>query len=76
MRAAGISFTHAGENQCYDYGSITSAIAWCHSIMMAEPYPGYWNHIANILNPNFTRVGFGYAVKSNGEIIMTWDFAN
>ena len=76
MRAAGISFTHSGENQCYDYGSITSTIAWCHSIMMAEPYPGYWNHIANILNPNFTRVGFGYAVKSNGEIIMTWDFAN
>jgi len=76
MRAAGISFTHSGENQCYDYGTITSAIAWCHSVMMAEPYPGYWNHIANILDPNFTRVGFGYAVKSNGEIIMTWDFAN
>ena len=76
LRAAGISFTHSGENQCYDYGTVTSAIAWCHSIMMAEPYPGYWNHIANILNPNFTRVGFGYAVKSNGEIIMTWDFAN
>ena len=76
MRAAGISFTHAGENQCYDYGSITSAIAWCHSIMMAEPYPGYWNHIGNILNPNYTRVGFGAARKSNGEWIMTWDFAN
>jgi len=76
MRAAGISFTHSGENQCYDYGSVTGAIAWCHSVMMAEPYPGQWNHIANILNPNFTRVGFGYAVKSNGEVIMTWDFAN
>jgi uncharacterized protein YkwD len=76
MRAAGIVFSHSGENQCYDYGSITSAIAWCHSVMMAEPYPGYWNHIGNILNPAFTRVGFGYAVKSNGEIIMTWDFAN
>ena len=76
MRAAGIVFSVGGENQCYDYGSITSAIAWCHSVMMAEPYPGYWNHIANILDPRFTRVGFGYAVKSNGEIIMTWDFAN
>jgi uncharacterized protein YkwD len=76
MRAAGISFSRSGENQCYDYGSVTSAIAWCHSIMMAEPYPGYWNHIGNILSPNFTRVGFGYAVKSNGEVIMTWDFAN
>jgi uncharacterized protein YkwD len=76
MRAAGIVFSVGGENQCYDYGSITSAIAWCHSVMMAEPYPGYWNHIGNILDPRFTRVGFGYAVKSNGEIIMTWDFAN
>jgi uncharacterized protein YkwD len=76
LRAAGISFTRSGENQCYDYGSVTSAIAWCHSVMMAEPYPGYWNHIGNILSPNFTRVGFGYAVKSNGEVIMTWDFAN
>ena len=76
MRAAGIVFSHSGENQCYDYGSITGAVAWCHSVMMAEPYPGYWNHIGNILNPAFTRVGFGYAVKSNGEIIMTWDFAN
>lgn len=76
MRAAGISFTRGGENQCYDYGSLTAAIAWCHSIMMAEPYPGYWNHIGNILSANFTRVGFGAARKSNGEWIMTWDFAN
>ncbi len=72
---AGISWSHAGENQCLDYGSITHAIAWCHSIMMAEPYPGVWNHIANILDPNFNRVGFGYAQASNGKLIMTWDFA-
>jgi uncharacterized protein YkwD len=75
LAAAGISFTHAGENQCLDYGTITHAISWCHSIMMAEPYPGYWNHIANILNPNFTRVGFGYGRASDGKLIMTWDFA-
>ncbi len=72
---AGISFSHAGENQCLDYGGITHAISWCHSIMMAEPYPGVWNHIANILDPNFTRVGFGYGQASNGKLIMTWDFA-
>jgi uncharacterized protein YkwD len=75
ITAAGISWTHAGENQCLDYGSITHAIAWCHSIMMAEPYPGVWNHIANILDPNFNRVGFGYAQGSDGKLIMTWDFA-
>ncbi len=72
---AGISWSHAGENQCLDYGGITHALAWCHSIMMAEPYPGVWNHIANILDPNFNRVGFGYAEASNGKLIMTWDFA-
>jgi uncharacterized protein YkwD len=73
--AAGISWSHAGENICMNSGSVTGAIAACHSIMMAEPYPGYWNHIANILNPNFTRVGFGYARRSDGELLMTWDFA-
>ena len=72
---AGISWSHAGENQCLDYGGITHALAWCHSIMMAEPYPGVWNHIANILDPNFNRVGFGYAQASDGKLIMTWDFA-
>lgn len=75
LNRAGISFSHAGENQCLDYGSMTSALDWCHSVMMAEPYPGVWNHIANILDPNFTRVGFGYGRASNGKLIMTWDFA-
>jgi uncharacterized protein YkwD len=74
ITAAGISWSHAGENQCEDYGSITHAISWCHSYMMAEPYPGVWNHIANILDPNFTRVGFGYGRASDGRLVMTWDF--
>lgn len=74
ITAAGISWSHAGENACEDYGSITHAISWCHSIMMAEPYPGVWNHIANILDPNFTRVGFGYGSAPDGQLIMTWDF--
>jgi uncharacterized protein YkwD len=74
ISAAGISWSHAGENQCLDYGSITHALSWCHSIMMAEPYPGVWNHIANILDPNFTRVGFGYGIGSDGKLVMTWDF--
>jgi uncharacterized protein YkwD len=75
MRAAGISFTYSGENECLDYGGLTKVINWCHSVMMAEPYPGYWNHIANILNPNFKRVGIGYARASDGKVIMVWDFA-
>jgi uncharacterized protein YkwD len=75
LNAAGISWSHAGENICMNMGSVTGVIAACHSLMMAEPYPGYWNHIANILNPNFTRVGFGYARRGDGMLLMTWDFA-
>jgi len=76
LRAAGITFSWAGENQC-ETGrpSITSSIDWCHSIMMAEPYPGYPNHIGNILSTHFTRVGFGYAT-GGGRTVLTWDFAN
>lgn len=74
LRAAGISFTYSGENECLDYGSMTKVLNWCQSVMMAEPYPGVWNHIANILDPNFKRVGFGYARGSNGKVVMTWDF--
>jgi hypothetical protein len=41
---------------------------------MAEPYPGYFNHIANILSPRFSRVGIGIA-QSGGKIYVVWDFA-
>jgi uncharacterized protein YkwD len=74
IRAAGISFSWSGENQCEDYGTITAALQWCHSVMMAEPWPGYPNHIGNILSSHFTKVGFGYARASDGNLIMTWDF--
>jgi uncharacterized protein YkwD len=41
---------------------------------MSEPYPGYFNHIANILNPRFTRVGIGIA-SSGGQVKIVWNFA-
>jgi uncharacterized protein YkwD len=41
---------------------------------MAEPYPGYFNHIGNILNPRFTRVGIGIAER-NGQVKIVWNFA-
>ena len=76
LAAAGISVGMASENQCHYYsGDATWVLNWCHNAFMAEPYPGQWNHIANILNPNWTRVGVG--VASNGShTIITWDFAN
>ena len=76
LRAGGISFSWSGENQCYLVGRTAQAtLDWCHAQFMAEPYPGHWNHIANVLNPNATRVGVGIA-QVGGKIVIVWDFTN
>lgn len=74
LSAAGIPYSHAGENIC-EYGGIgvTAMLQWCHSSFMSEPYPGYANHIGNILDPDFRRVGIGIAT-SGGMVIVVWDF--
>jgi uncharacterized protein YkwD len=74
LSAAGIAYSHAGENIC-EYGGIgvTAMLQWCHSSFMSEPYPGYANHIGNILDPDFRRVGIGVAI-SGGMVIVVWDF--
>jgi uncharacterized protein YkwD len=75
LRRAGISFGHSGENLCYYSGiGVRATLEWCHATFMAEPYPGYFNHIANILNPRFTRVGIGIA-ESGGRVKIVWNFA-
>ena len=71
---AGASFGLNGENQCHHYGmSAIDTLNWCHSAFMAEPWPGHWNHIGNILGPNYTRVGIGIA-DGGGRVVITWDF--
>ena len=76
LRAAGVSFSTSGENQCYYVGmSQQATLDWCHAQFMAEPYPGYWNHIANILDPDFHRMGVGIATV-NGRTVITWDFTD
>ncbi len=75
LRRAGIAFSTSGENICYLSGASPRAtLDWCHRTFMAEPYPGHYNHIANILNPRFTRVGIGIA-QGGGQIKIAWDFA-
>ncbi len=75
MRRAGVSFSHSGENICYLNGSsLRGTLDWCHGVFMSEPYPGYPNHIGNILSPNFNRVGIGIA-QSGTRIKIVWDFA-
>ena len=76
LRAAGVSFGWSGENQCYHIGmSQQATLDWCHAQFMAEPYPGHWNHIANILNPNARRMGVGIATVGS-KTIITWNFTD
>jgi uncharacterized protein YkwD len=42
---------------------------------MAEPYPGVFNHIANILNPRYRRLGVGIATDGN-RVYVVWDFVD
>jgi uncharacterized protein YkwD len=75
LRAAGISFSWSGENQCYYNGlGLRGTLDWCHRTFMSEPYPGFNNHIGNILSSHYTRVGVGIA-QSGGKVIIVWDFA-
>jgi uncharacterized protein YkwD len=76
LSRAGIGFTAAGENICYLGGgsSAKATLQWCHSTFMSEPYPGYANHIGNILGTRYSRVGIGIA-QSGPKVIVVWDYA-
>ena len=78
LRNAGIVFGWSGENICYNNNSAmspTDVLNWCHSQFMSEPYPGYSNHIGNILGVHYTRIGIGIAV-SGSKVYITWDFTD
>ena len=78
LNNAGISYSWNGENICYSYNaarSPTDVLNWCHAQFMSEPYPGYSNHIANILSTHYTRIGIGIAV-SGAKVYVTWDFTD
>ena len=75
LRAAGIGFSWSGENMCYYNGmGLRATLDWCHGTFMSEPYPGFANHIGNILSAHYNRVGIGIA-QSGGKVIIVWDFA-
>ena len=75
LRDAGLGFGWSGENICSSGRSGTAGLDWCHATFMAEPYPGYANHIGNILSTHFTRVGIGI-VQSGSRIVISWDFTD
>jgi uncharacterized protein YkwD len=75
LARGGIGFSASGENICYLSGAgIQGALNWCHATFMSEPYPGYANHIGNILGTRYSRVGVGIAT-SGPKVIIVWDFA-
>ncbi len=76
LHAGGVSYSFSGENQCFYNGvGVIATLDWCHAAFIAEPYPGQWNHIANVLDPRFRRVGIGIA-QVGGAIVIVWDFVN
>jgi uncharacterized protein YkwD len=78
LRNGGISFGWSGENICYSNNaarSPTDVLNWCQAQFMAEPYPGYNNHIGNILGAHYTRIGIGIAV-SGSKVYVVWDFTD
>jgi len=77
LAGAGIGFSAAGENQCHASMGMGSqgTMDWCHGVFMSEPWPGYPNHIGNILSSRYTRVGIGVA-DNGSRVVITWDFAN
>ncbi|MEX0626652.1 MAG: Ig-like domain-containing protein [Chloroflexota bacterium] len=78
LRNGGISFGWSGENICYSNNGSrtpTGVLNWCHNQFMAEPYPGYNNHIGNILGTHYTRIGIGIAV-SGSKVYVVWDFTD
>ena len=66
MRAAGIDFVVAGENL-----ALAPTVALAHQGLMDSP-----GHRANILRPEFGRVGIGAAVADGRGRMFTQNFAN
>ncbi len=65
MKNFGIRYSYAGENIAYGQRSAKEVMeGWMNSD----------GHRKNILNPNYTEIGVGYAVKSNGTPYWTQMF--
>lgn len=78
LRRAGLIFGWNGENQCMNSSTgrtPTQTLDWCQAQFMSEPYPGYPNHIGNILGTHYTKVGIGIAIKG-AKVVVVWDFTD
>jgi uncharacterized protein YkwD len=66
LRSQGISYRRAGENLAETYLSADRSAAWAEDAMMRSP-----THRANILAPDYTHLGVGVAVGSDGRTVFT-----
>ncbi len=64
MKAAGISYSAAGENIATDTSIQAAEVAFMNSS----------GHRANILNSSYTNVGVGVAYDKNGNVYVVQDF--
>ena len=65
LTAAGVTYVAAGENLAY-----APSVAVAHSRLMNSP-----THYANIMNPNFTRIGIGVVQADSRGLMITQVFA-
>ena len=68
---ADITFAAAGENLVKTFGDIAHSIEIGFEALMNSP-----THRANILKPNYTRVGVGSSSDANGMTIITTIFTD
>ena len=66
MRDAGISYSAAGENLAW-----AATVRQAHELLMDSP-----GHRANILNPDFGRIGIGIAIHPDHRLLFTQAFAD
>lgn len=78
LRRASVRYVWTGENIWTYWGrDPRNGPATMHAAMMAEPHEaGNWNHIANILEPRFHRIGIGIVVSPEGVQYLSEDFAD
>jgi uncharacterized protein YkwD len=78
MRRFGVEFRLGSENIWTYWGKVPDeGPPTMHAAMMAEPFrPGLWNHIGNILNAGYRRIGVGLVIAPSGVQYLSETFAD
>lgn len=66
MHADGVRFSYAGENIAE-----SSSEPEAYSALLASP-----EHLENIMNPHYKRVGIGVAAAPDGSLLFVQDFSD